>query len=468
MASTPSTHRRRPGPVARSAAAVIALGLAAAACSSAGSASSATSTSTSSSTTSTTAVDPGPGPTTLKGTKVTLEPIVRPGASTSTDPTTGSASGGLDTPVAMVSRAGRNQLWIAERSGQVRIVSIDTTWDRVTGKTKHTGYTLLPGAALDLSALTTTDGERGLLGIAFSSDGRTLYVDHTATNGDIEVAAYTVEDKGTFSGGDGVTPPPAGSIVTIDPASRRTLLTIPHPDATNHNGGQLVLGPDGYLYIGVGDGGGSGDPAGNAQNTDSLLGKVLRIDPAGAALGSLYAIPADNPFAGGGGRPEVYLYGVRNPWRFSFDRANGDLWIADVGQGAVEEIDWLPASSGAGRGANLGWNWFEGGTAFRTDGTPPKGTVSPLHTYTHDAGRCSVTGGYEYRGTEVPALASTYVYGDYCTGEVRGLLARKGIVLDDQPLSTTVKPGTLVSFGQDDQGELYVLSSDGTLYKVTP
>ena len=209
----------------------------------------------------------------------------------------------------------------------MRILSIDTTWDRATGRTKHTGYTLLPGAALDISALTTTDGERGLLGIAFSSDGRTLYVDHTATNGDIQVASYTIEDKRAFSGGDGVKAPQADTVVGIDPASRQTLLTIPHQQASNHNGGQLVLGPDGYLYVGVGDGGGAGDTAGNAQNTDTLLGKILRIDPAGAALGSLYAIPADNPFAGGGGRPEIYLYGVRNPWRFSFDSANGDLWV---------------------------------------------------------------------------------------------------------------------------------------------
>jgi hypothetical protein len=351
----------------------------------------------------------------------------------------------------------------------VRVLSVDTTWDRTTGKTKHTGYTLLPGAVLDLSALTTTDGERGLLGIAFSTDGRTLYVDHTATNGDIEVAAYTVEDASSFSGGTGVRAPQADTVIKIDPASRRDLLTISHRENANHNGGQLVLGPDGYLYVGVGDGGGSGDVPGNAQNTDSLLGKILRIDPAGAALGTAYAIPADNPFVAGGGKPEIYLWGVRNPWRFSFDRGDGDLWIGDVGQGAVEEIDWLPASSGAGRGYNLGWNWFEGDTRFTTDGTPPKGLVDPLHTYTHDNGRCSITGGYVYRGTAVPKLADTggtYVYGDYCTGEIRGLLSRKGIVLDDRALGADVKPGTLVSFGEDEQGELYALSADGTLYLV--
>ena len=257
----------------------------------------------------------------------------------------------------MASRVGRNRLWIAERGGRVRILSINTTFDKATGRTRHTGYTLLPGAVLDISALTTTDGERGLLGIVFSSDGRTLYVDHTATNGDIQVASYAIVDKRAFSGGDGVRAPQADTVVDIDPASRQTLLTIPHQQASNHNGGQLVLGPDGYLYVGVGDGGGAGDTAGNAQNTDTLLGKILRIDPAGAALGSLYAIPADNPFAGGGGRPEIYLYGVRNPWRFSFDTANGDLWVADVGQGAVEEIDGCrpaPAPAGAPTWAGTG------------------------------------------------------------------------------------------------------------------
>ncbi len=318
-------------------------------------------------------LDPGPGPTTLQGVSVSLDPIVRPLDHDHRRPHDRLSPTGLDSPIAMASRVGRNQLWIAERDGRVRILSIDTTWDRATGKTKHTGYTLLPGAALDISSLTTTDGERGLLGIAFSTDGRTLYVDHTATNGDIQVASYAVEDQRAFSGGDGVKPPQASTVVKVDPASRQTLLTIPHQQASNHNGGQLVLGPDGYLYVGVGDGGGAGDTAGNAQNTDTLLGKILRIDPAGAALGSPYAIPADNPFVAGGGRPEIFLYGVRNPWRFSFDSVTGDLWVADVGQGAVEEINWLPASAGAGRGANLGWNWFEGDTRLPHRRHAPRG-----------------------------------------------------------------------------------------------
>jgi len=455
--------------VVRTAAALVAVGLAAVACSSGAVAGSPASTSTSTSTTSTTVLDPGPGPTNLDGVSINLDPIVRPlgrTPNTTVNPGTGATQTGLDTPTALTPRPGRNQLWIAERPGRVRILSIDTTWDKATGKTKRTGYTLLPGAALDISSLTTTDGERGLLGLAFSTDGRTLFVDHTADNGDIVVAAYTVDDKRTFSGGTNGPPPKATDVVSIDPASRRELLTIAHQENTNHNGGQLLLGPDGYLYIGVGDGGGSGDVPGNAQNTDVLLGKILRIDPAGAALGAPYAIPPDNPFAAGGGKPEIYLWGVRNPWRFSFDRTKGDLWIGDVGQGAVEEVDWLPSTANAGRGANLGWNWYEGTTRFRTDGTPPDGMVGPLFTYTHDSGRCSITGGFVYRGTDVPKLTGTYVYGDYCTGEVRGLLARKGIGLADKELSTDVAPNTLTSFGQDEQGELYVLSSDGTLFRV--
>jgi glucose/arabinose dehydrogenase len=279
------------------------------------------------------------------------------------------------------------------------------------------------------------------------------------------VAAYTVEDKTAFSGGTGGPPPKADSVVAVDPNSRRVLVTIPHTENSNHNGGQLQRGPDGYLYIGVGDGGGSGDVPGNAQNTEVMLGKILRIDPSTPAPALPYAIPVDNPFAEGGGLPEIFLWGVRNPWRFSFDRANQDLWVADVGQEAVEEIDWLPAAAGGGRGANLGWNWMEGTSEYRTDGTAPAGLVAPLHTYGHQAGACSITGGYVYRGSEVPGLFGTYLYGDYCTGQMRGLLSRKGIVLDDQPLGA-LDPNTLVSFGEDDQGELYVISSTGTVYRV--
>jgi glucose/arabinose dehydrogenase len=446
MATTRS-RRRALG----AASAAVALALVAAACTSAdGGGAPATTSSTTSSSTTTTAVDPGPGPMSLDGVGIRLETAVT----------------GLADPTSVAVRPMRDQLWVTERSGKVRIVSIDTEWDRANGRAKRTGYTLLPGAALDLSGLTTTDGERGLLGLAFSSDGRTLYLDHTATNGDVVVASYAVEDLRPASTSAGVTPPPASSVVKIDPASRVELLRIPHGEQSNHNGGQLVLGPDGYLYVGVGDGGGAGDPDGSAQDLESLTGKILRIDPTAGSLAGPYGIPPTNPYAQGGGRPEIYLSGVRNPWRFSFDRANGDLWVADVGQNQYEEIDWLPGYFGAGLGANLGWNWFEGDQRFTTDGTPPDGLVAPLHTYTHDGGACAVTGGYVYRGTAVADLDGVYLYGDYCTGQIRGLLARSGIVLDDRALGAGVPANTLVSFGQDDQEELYVLSSGGTLSKV--
>jgi glucose/arabinose dehydrogenase len=483
--ATTTTMRpdRRPATRARVAAvaAVAAMALVGAACSSGDATSSGTSTTTAPTTT-TTAPGPGPGPTSLDGVSVRLETIVAPrpaaGPTTTTttspsDPSKGETTF-LTNPTAMASRNGRDQIWITERAGTVRILTVNTEWDAAAGRAKRTGYTLLPGNALDLSALTTQDGERGLLGLAFSSDGRTLYVHHTATNGDIVVAAYDVVDGQPYSGGTGGPPPKAETVAKVDPASRRVLLTIPHQDASNHNGGQLTLGPDGYLYIGVGDGGGTGDPKGNAQNLDTLLGKILRIDPATfVPLQSPYGIPVDNPYAQGGGKPEIYLSGVRNPWRFSFDRANGDLWVADVGQDQVEEIDWLPRTYGAGSGSNLGWNWFEGNQRYRTDGTPPEGTVKAFHTYTHADGACSITGGYVYRGTAVPALVaasaeggSVYVYGDYCTGKVRGLLSRRGLVVADAPLGVGTAANSLVSFGQGDDGELYVLAADGTLSKV--
>ncbi|HEY6531018.1 MAG TPA: PQQ-dependent sugar dehydrogenase [Acidimicrobiales bacterium] len=372
---------------------------------------------------------------------------------------------GLDYPTAMVQRPGRNQWWIAERPGRIRVATVNSSRNRATGEIKQEGITLLPGAVLDISSTTSTDGERGLLGIAFSTDGRTLYVDHTSQEGDVVVAAYAVEDLRAFAGPG--TPPPVATVVKIDPASRVELLDIEHKENTNHNGGQLVLGPDGYLYIGVGDGGGTGDPENRAQDKDSLLGKILRIDPAGGNLGQRYAVPPDNPFVAGGGRPEIHLYGVRNPWRFSFDRETGALWVADVGQGAIEEINRLPADTAAGRGANLGWSWFEGDQRFRPEGTPPRGLVKPLHTYDHSEGRCSITGGFVYRGVDLEdELGAVYVYGDYCTGEIRGLLSRQGVVLADRGLGAGAGQNGLVSFAQDEQGELYVLAANGSISKI--
>jgi glucose/arabinose dehydrogenase len=241
-------------------------------------------------------------------------------------------------------------------------------------------------------------------------------------------------------------------------ATRRTLLAVDQP-APNHNGGNVVFGPDGMLWFGLGDGGGSGDQYGNAQDVDTLLGSILRIDVGGRAAGE-YSIPADNPFAGGGGRPEIWLYGVRNPWRFSFDRATGDLWIGDVGQGVAEEVDVLRAPE-RGRGANLQWPLHEGFRPY--SGDPPPGSVDPIHDYGRDDGSCSVTGGYVYRGQAVPALQGVYVFGDYCEGALRGLFSTADGV---ESRGLGAHADNLASFGEDAGGELYVLSLDGTISRI--
>lgn len=387
-----------------------------------------------------TTADPGPGPRSIPRSPIRLVPVV---------------GSGLDAPVAMAPVPGRDELWVAEQGGRIRRVTLGGgSGPGTTGGTTATGAPdrgrLDPTPVLDLRALTVSGGERGLLGLVLSSDGRQLFVDHTIEGGDVVVARYAVTADGT-----------------VDPATRTVLLQIPHSRFANHNGGQLALGPDGFLYIGVGDGGGSGDPADNAQNPKVLLGKILRIDPEGATASTPYSVPASNPWADGqGGAPEVYLTGARNPWRFSFDPANGDLWVADVGQDHVEEIDWLPSSAGRGKGADLGWPWYEGNQRYRTTGTPPDGLIAPILTYTHDGGACAVVGGYVYRGADVPALDGVYVYGDYCKGQIRGLLARNGVVLDDAALGPQLDPGTLTSFGRDARGELYVLSAAGQLLRV--
>jgi glucose/arabinose dehydrogenase len=375
------------------------------------------------------AEDPGPGPTTITGVNVRLEPVVT-----------------LDTPVALVPRSGTDDLYVAEQGGKVRIVRVKRTIDAKTNAVTHTTYSVDPASVLDLSDTTDPDGERGLLGLVFSSDGRRLYVDYTDHDGNSHVVEYPMTgDK-------------------ADARNPRELLFVRQP-FPNHNGGSLAIGPDGFLYIGFGDGGSSGDPNGNGQNTNTLLGKILRIDPE-ARTGDLpYAIPDGNPFVHGGGAPEVWLYGVRNPWRFSFD--GPDLWIGDVGQNLIEEIDLLrPTADGgeAGKGANLGWNRMEGSQPFE-GGTPPAGAIAPILDYPHSGGNCSVIGGFVYRGRAVPALQGVYVFGDYCLGELRGLLQRNGTKLDERSLGVTVGQG-LTSFGQDNDGELYVLNSSGPVVKI--
>jgi glucose/arabinose dehydrogenase len=343
----------------------------------------------------------------------------------------------VDSPTTLVVRPGSPTMYVAERPGRVRPVTVVGTGP---DRTYQVGDPIL-----DISDNVVADGERGLLDIVFSPDGGTLYVHYSlAPSGDTRVAAYTL----------------AGDDVDTD--SYRELLAVEQP-FPNHNGGELEFGPDGYLYIALGDGGGGGDPEGNGQDTQALLGKILRVDPASPSGGRQYGIPSDNPFAdGSGGRPEVWLYGVRNPWRFSFDRANGDLWIGDVGQNEWEEIDQLPAAAGGGRGANLGWNEMEATHRFE-GGSNPEGGVLPVFEYSHDEG-CSVTGGVVYRGSATMGLGGAYLFGDYCQGDVRALRVRDGQVAEERTFDAHVDE--LVSFAEDAAGEVYALSLLGGIYRL--
>ena len=343
----------------------------------------------------------------------------------------------VDSPTALVVRPGSETMYVAERPGRVRPVTVAGTGP---DRTYQVG-----DPVLDISDNVVADGERGLLDIVFSPDGGTLYVHYSlAPSGDARVAAYTM----------------AGD--EVDTGSYRELLAVEDP-FPNHNGGEMEFGPDGYLYIALGDGGGGGDPEGNGQDTQALLGKILRIDPASPSGGQGYGIPADNPFAdGAGGRPEVWLYGVRNPWRFSFDRANGDLWIGDVGQNEWEEIDQLQAAAGGGRGANLGWNEVEATHPFE-GGSNPDGGVLPVFEYSHDEG-CSVTGGVVYRGAAIPGLGGAYLFSDYCQGDVRGLRVRDGQVTEERTFDAHIDQ--LVSFSEDAAGEVYALSLLGGIYRL--
>jgi len=349
---------------------------------------------------------------------------------------------GLALPIAMAPRPGTNGLYIAEQNGLIRRLTVSPAADGTTT------YSLSPQDVLDLTAATRAEGERGLLGLTFDPTGTKLVVDYTDLDGNTNVVEYTMAGE------------------QADPATARRLLFITQP-FPNHNGGDVVYGPDGYLYIGMGDGGGQGDPDNRAQNPDDLLGKILRIDPAKPGDDRPYSIPPGNPYAPGGGAPEIWLSGVRNPWRFTFDRANGDLWIGDVGQNTIEEIDLLPAEpGGAGRGANLGWSYLEGSSHFK--GSPPDGLTPPVYEYSHAQGDCAVTGGYVYRGSAIPSLQGVYLFGDYCGGSVLGLAATGEGTFGERPLVPNAAKGALVSFGQDDAGELYVLSLAGTVSKVVP
>ncbi|WP_409061661.1 PQQ-dependent sugar dehydrogenase [Streptomyces sp. SYP-A7185] len=317
-------------------------------------------------------------------------------------------------------------VWLAERAGTVRVLD-------------HKG---LSAPVLDISKETTTDGERGLLGIAFDRQFAHFYISFTNLEGTSTVDEFAVR-KGK-----------------IRPETRRTVITQTQP-YPNHNGGDIKIGPDGYLYIALGDGGSGGDPHGNGQNLDTLLGKLLRIDPRGAKP---YAIPRDNPFVDDPkARDEIWAYGLRNPWRFSFDKATGDLFIGDVGQSAWEEIDRAPANSEGGE--NYGWSQMEGTHPFR-EGTEPANHVPPVYEYDRTGLGCSVTGGFVYRGKAIPALKGQYVFSDYCDGTIRALQIKDGKVTGASDLG--VNGGEVISFAQGGNGELYVLDIGGSVYRITP
>jgi glucose/arabinose dehydrogenase len=342
-------------------------------------------------------------------------------------------------PTAMAVRRDDDAVYVAEKTGRVRVIPKGQTAKPAAPD---------PNPVLDLSGQVSTGSEQGLLGLAFSADGGKLYVDYTDTSGNSQVVEYG------FANG------------RADPASRRVVLTVDQPFA-NHNGGEVVFGPDGKLYVGLGDGGSEGDPANRGQNLGILLAKILRIDPT-PANGKGYTVPADNPFVGRSGvAPETWMYGLRNPWRFSWDRTTHDLWIADVGQDKYEEIDFLPAGSPAG--ANFGWSLMEASHSYK--GANPPGGILPIFEYSHaDTGGCSVTGGYVYRGTNVPTLRGVYVYGDACSGAVWGLTQQGGKVVKQAELnlggdSMKTSGYSISSFGEDGAGELYLLNLAGAVYR---
>jgi glucose/arabinose dehydrogenase len=298
-----------------------------------------------------------------------------------------------------------------------------------------------PRPLLDLTDQVVVEGEGGLLGMAVAPNGQRLYVSFTDRRHAVRLIEVTLNGK------------------EVDPGSRRDLLTVQQP-STRHHGGNIVVGPDGLLWIGIGDGSPGGDPDDAAQSLAVLSGKLLRVDP--TPTGSKgYKVPTGNPFVGRRGvRPEIWAFGLRNPWRFSFDRATGQLWIGDVGQYVIEEIDAVSLRRSAG--ANFGWNRLEGRRRF--NGSPPPRAVPPIHQYNHNDGRCAVIGGHVYRGTQIRGLQGAYLYGDVCDGHIRALARARGGAVRHRDLRLRL-PG-LVSFAEDRAGELYALSLAGGVYRL--
>jgi glucose/arabinose dehydrogenase len=343
---------------------------------------------------------------------------------------------GLAFPLYLTAPEGDPRLFIVEKGGTVRIVA---------------GGAVLPSPFLDLSGQVSTGSEQGLLGLAFhpqyAANGR-FVVHYTDVAGDTRVSGFRVSSDPNLA----------------DAASEVEILSADQP-FPNHNGGQVIFGPDGYLYVMLGDGGSSGDPGARGQSLADLLGSILRIEPLEAGG---YAVPDDNPLVGTtGALPEIWSYGLRNPWRVAFDPANGDLYIADVGQQEWEEVNVTTSAEGAGRGLNFGWSTMEGPACFRDAPCDDEGLELPVLSYGHGAG-CSVTGGFVYRGAAIPALQGHYFYSDFCRGWVRSFRFENGTAVDQFQWPTLAPGGSVPSFGRDATGELYVMTTGGAVYKIVP
>jgi glucose/arabinose dehydrogenase len=343
---------------------------------------------------------------------------------------------GLQRPVYLTSPPGDPRLFVIEQAGRIRVIR--------DGQTLQQPFLDITGQVTNLGGM---GDERGLLGLAFHpryADNGFFYVNYTDRSGNTRVERYTR----------------SGDPDVADPGSARFILGVNQPFG-NHNGGQLLFGPDGMLYIATGDGGGGGDPQNNAQRLVNLLGKMLRIDVDG---GDPYAIPPDNPFVGqSDARPEIWAYGLRNPWRNAFDRGSNLFFIADVGQNREEEINAVDRSAG---GLNFGWRIMEGRSCFNpATNCDQSGLTMPVHTYPTSGGNCAVTGGFVYRGSAIPQIAGLYFFSDYCRGGLRSLRVVNGAAQDVREWEVG-STGNVSSFGEDANGELYVVAHAGTIYRI--
>jgi hypothetical protein len=355
-----------------------------------------------------------------------------PRYSQSHDLTVEAVARGLDHPVCVAAPPGDSRLFVVEQRGRIRIVA---------------GGRVLDPPFLDLSDRVSYGGERGLLSVAFHprfARNPYCYVNYTDRHGDTRIERFTVSPDSNRA----------------DPSSARLILTIAQPYA-NHNGGLVLFAPDGMLWIGMGDGGSAGDPHGNGQNPEALLGKMLRID---VDHGDPYAIPPDNPFARGhGGRPEIWALGLRNPWRFCFDRESGEVYIADVGQDLWEEVDVEPITAA---GLNYGWNRKEGLHDFKSASGATATLTDPVLEYGHNDG-CSVTGGLVYRGSRIPELRGAYLFSDYCRGWIKSFRFENGQARELREWKVG-DLGPVVSFGTDAAGEVLVVGYQGRIDRIVP